>query len=217
MQAFYCNEDSDVIEVGVDEAGRGPLFGRVYSGAVVLPKSNFDYSILKDSKKFTSKKKINEAADYIKNNALYWSVSYEDEDVIDKINIRRATHQCMHKAIVNLIKENNINEEYCLLLVDGNDFTKLYYNEKHISYLTIKSGDSCYSSIAAASILAKVERDKYIEELCELNPELSDKYAIDTNKGYGAKKHLEGIKKHGITKWHRKTYGICKNYAEVKI
>ena len=60
MQAFYCNEDSDVIEVGVDEAGRGPLFGRVYSGAVVLPKSNFDYSILKDSKKFTSKKKINE-------------------------------------------------------------------------------------------------------------------------------------------------------------
>ena len=58
---------------------------------------------------------------------------------------------------------------------------------------------------------------KVIEELCELNPELSDKYAIDTNKGYGAKKHLEGIKKHGITKWHRKTYGICKNYAEVKI
>ena len=99
MQAFYCNEDSDVIEVGVDEAGRGPLFGRVYSGAVVLPKSNFDYSILKDSKKFTSKKKINEAADYIKNNALYWSVSYEDEDVIDKINIRRATHHACTRQL----------------------------------------------------------------------------------------------------------------------
>lgn len=217
MQAFYCNEDSDVIEVGVDEAGRGPLFGRVYSSAVVLPKTNFDYSILKDSKKFTSKKKINEAAEYIKENALYWSVSYECEDVIDKINIRRATHQCMHKAIINLIKENNINEEYCLLLVDGNDFTKLYYNEKYISSLTIESGDSSYSSIAAASILAKVERDNYIEKLCELNPELSIKYAINTNKGYGAKKHLEGIKKYGITQWHRKTYGICKNYAEVKI
>lgn len=217
MQNFYCNEDSDVIEVGVDEAGRGPLFGRVYSAAVVLPKTNFDYSLLKDSKKFTSKKKINEVYEYIKENALYWSVSYESEKTIDEINIRRATHKCMHSSIVDLIEKNNIDPEYCLLLIDGNDFTKLFYKEKHISSITIISGDSSYRSIAAASILAKVERDKYIEELCTLNPYLSEKYGINTNKGYGAKKHIEGIKSHGISEWHRKTYGICKKYVEIPI
>ena len=74
-------------------------------------------------------------------------------------------------------------------------------------------GDNKYTSIAAASILAKVSRDKYIEELCIQNPELIERYSIDSNKGYGSKKHMEGIKKYGITKWHRKTFGICKQFA----
>ena len=76
----------------------------------------------------------------------------------------------------------------------------------------IKGGDNKYTSIAAASILAKVARDKYISELCEENPELIERYSINTNKGYGSKKHMDGILKYGISKWHRKTFGICKNY-----
>lgn len=217
MEPFYCNEESDIIEIGIDEAGRGPLFGRVYSAGVVLPKTDFDYSILKDSKKFTSKKKILEAAEYIKNNSLYWSVYYNNEKVIDKINIRRATISCMHESILRIIDRNKVDETNVLLLIDGNDFTPLIYNEHTLSAITIESGDNSYGSIAAASILAKVERDKYIEELCEKYPELNEKYGIASNKGYGSKKHIEGIRKYGITEWHRKTYGICKTQAVISI
>jgi ribonuclease HII len=82
-----------------------------------------------------------------------------------------------------------------------------------LKYQLIEGGDNKYTSIAAASILAKVERDKYIEELCLENPELIERYGIDSNKGYGSKKHMDGIKQYGITKWHRKTFGICKEFA----
>jgi ribonuclease HII len=77
----------------------------------------------------------------------------------------------------------------------------------------IEGGDNKYSSIAAASILAKVSRDNYIEELCQDNPELAERYGIDSNKGYGAKRHIDGIKEYGITKWHRRSFGICKQYV----
>ena len=82
-----------------------------------------------------------------------------------------------------------------------------------INYETIEGGDNKYTAIAAASILAKVERDRYIHELCLENPELIERYGIDSNKGYGSKVHMDGIKKYGITKWHRRTFGLCKNYV----
>ena len=81
------------------------------------------------------------------------------------------------------------------------------------SYDTIEGGDNKYTSIAAASILAKVFRDKYIDDLCAKYPDLITKYGLDSNKGYGAKKHMDGIKEHGITIWHRRSFGICKNYV----
>ena len=81
-----------------------------------------------------------------------------------------------------------------------------------IPYITVEGGDNKYASIAAASILAKVERDKYIDDLCRENPELSEHYSIGSNKGYGAKKHIDGIKEHGITIWHRRSFAPCKNY-----
>jgi ribonuclease HII len=84
---------------------------------------------------------------------------------------------------------------------------------KAIPYDTIEGGDNKYSCIAAASILAKVYRDKYIADLCEQHPDLITKYCLDSNKGYGAKKHIDGIKEHGITIWHRRSFGICKNYT----
>jgi len=224
------NEDENVFEIGVDEAGRGPLFGRVYTAAVILPKDeSFDFSKVKDSKKFHSKKKIEEAAEYIKQNALSWQVSFEDEKKIDEINILQATQLSMHNSINEIIKKNSkFLKETCKkeqmdysyhLLIDGNYFNPITRFNKEtnkiemIPYLTVEGGDNKYASIAAASILAKVERDKYIEELCKENPELADHYGIDSNKGYGAKRHIDGIKEHGITIWHRRTFAPCKNYV----
>jgi len=227
----YLHSNEEILEIGVDEAGRGPLFGRVYSAAVILPKDDtFDHSKVKDSKKFTSKKKIDEVAEYIKQHALAWYVSYEDECVIDNINILQATQKSMHTCILETKKQyekklKDANDVALLkksrfhLLIDGNYFVPITYVNKQTNKLdslpfdTIEGGDNKYTSIAAASILAKVERDRYIDDLCEKNPELIEKYGIDTNKGYGAKKHIEGIKEHGITIWHRKTFGICKNYV----
>ena len=216
--------DITIIEVGIDEAGRGPMFGRVYAGIVILPKNNtFDHSMMKDSKKFHSKKKIEQVADYIKENSLAWAVEYEDENTIDEINILQATQSAMHKGIKKIISKIACNSDFNLnniiLLVDGNYFkpyTTLNKNKtklETLKYYMIEGGDNKYTSIAAASILAKVERDKYIEELCKENTELIEYYGIDTNKGYGSKKHMEGIKKYGITKWHRKTFGICKEFC----
>jgi len=225
----YLNDNPTIYEIGVDEAGRGPLFGRVYSAAVILPKDDsFDHSKMKDSKKFHSKKKIKEVAEYIKSNAIAWYVSFADEKVIDEINILQATqksmHDCIHevrKQIKNMKNKEDMSEwkDYTFhLLIDGNYFNPITVinNNTHklenIRYDMIEGGDNKYTSIAAASILAKVERDNYIEELCKENSELSEKYGINSNKGYGAKKHIDGIKKHGITIWHRRSFGICKNY-----
>jgi len=213
LTKFY-NEDWDKLEIGIDEAGRGPLFGRVYTAAVILPKdTSFKYEWLKDSKKFSSEKKILEVANYIKENALAWNVTYNDEKNIDKINIRQAVLSSMHDSVRGVMKDKE--KEY-FLLVDGNDFKPYmrYENEMFlpVEHQCIEGGDNKYCAIAAASILAKTERDKYILELCEENPELKEKYGIHKNKGYGTKEHLEGISNNGISQWHRKTYGVCKMY-----
>ena len=214
LNVSYYNDDN-IIEIGIDEVGRGPMFGRVYTAAVILPKEGFDHSKMKDSKKFHSKKKINEVSEYIKENAIAWSIQWEDEKIIDKINIRNATHSAMHKAIKEIYdKENDKNY---VLLVDGNDFKPYIVIKENIleqvSHVCIEGGDNKYTSIAAASILAKVARDAYIDELCVLNPELIEKYDLSNNKGYGTKKHMDGISEHGITEWHRRSFGICKTFT----
>lgn len=216
-------------EIGVDEAGRGPLFGRVYTGAVILPHpaSSFDFSLLKDSKKFTSEKKIREVSDYIKEHAVAWAVSYEEPAVIDALNIRRATLQCMRNAINTVIKNHGssvsptptpIPTSDYLLLIDGNDFIPMgNFNQRtseieNYRHVCVESGDNTYACIAAGSILAKVARDDYIEKLCDEYPVLDELYSLRGNKGYGAKKHMDGIREHGITQWHRRSYGICKGF-----
>ena len=222
-----CYKETELeLEIGIDEVGRGPLFGRVYSAAVILPKTpDFKFELLKDSKKFTSRKKIKEVSDYIKSNVPNYSIAYEDEKTIGKINIKNACHNAMHKAIRALLSQSesmdtetkaDSKSDYSnyILLVDGNNFKPfIYFNNtelKQINHITIEGGDNIYCSIAAASILAKVDHDKYIEELCTEYPKLHEYYDLNNNKGYGTKRHIEGIKKYGISPWHRTSYGCCK-------
>jgi len=214
VEAFY-DPDTNLVEIGIDEVGRGPMLGRVYSAAVILPKNtDFKHELMKDSKKFTSQKKLKATAQYIKDNCIRYSIAYEDENVIDKQNIKNATHSAMHKAIKGVMADE-MTDKY-LLLVDGRDFKplirfdKFHQTLKEVPAVCIEGGDNKYSAIAAASILAKVERDNYIEELCKKYPKLVEFYDLAKNKGYGTAKHLDGIKNYGITKWHRKTFGICK-------
>ena len=220
LQHSYI-ETLDVLEIGVDEAGRGPLFGRVYAGAVILPKDDdtFDFSQIKDSKKFTSKKKLEDVANYIKENAVAWAVSFETEKVIDNINILQATQKAMHSAIREcryMAEKKELNAADYHLLVDGNyfnsfiGFDKLTNQITSIPHTCVKGGDNVYSCIAAASILAKTHRDAYIETMCDEYPWLDELYSIRSNKGYGAKKHMNAIQEHGVSQWHRRSFAPCK-------
>lgn len=223
LNIFYQETKQFEFEVGIDEAGRGPMFGRVYAAAVILPKGNeFKFHEMKDSKRFYSDKKLIETADYIKENSLCWSVKYTDEKVIDAINIRQATLNTMHQCIKDIYVKLKSIEGYnkiSLLLVDGNDFKPFMFFDisnnayEQLNHVCVEGGDNKYVSIAAASILAKVERDRYIKDMCVKHPELVERYKLDKNKGYGTKNHIDGINMYGISKWHRKTYGICKKYA----
>lgn len=230
-------------EIGVDEAGRGPLFGRLYVAAVILPKigkpllnesftaNHFRHDWMKDSKKFSSQKKIRDVAEYIKEHAVAWTVRYAETEVIDEINIRQAVLKTMRECCRNLIEKvqtvfnvdaNEIQNDL-RLLIDGNDFPPYtIYNSAtetlvEIESHTIEGGDNLYTCIAAASILAKVARDEYIANLCKECPQLIELYSIDKNKGYGTAAHMNGIREHGITRWHRKSYGPCKNAHENQI
>jgi ribonuclease HII len=217
-----CNQ----FEIGVDEAGRGPMFGRLYVAAAVLPKHGFSHELMKDSKKFTNKEKLRETAEYIKQNAVAWNIQYIENDVIDKQNILKCVMLGMHEAIKQVISKleqipANIepNNEYTrkiMLLIDGNYFTPhIVFDEdtqsvREIPFETIEGGDNKYTCIAAASILAKVAHDEYIADICEQYPILIERYGLDSHVGYGTKRHLDGIKEHGITQWHRRTFGSCK-------
>lgn len=215
LQTRYIQDD--IMEIGVDEAGRGPMIGRVYAAAVILPVNDiFDHSGIKDSKRFHSEKKLACMSDYIKENAIGWAVGYATEEEIDTHNIRKATHMAMHRAIKRLIDKLTLAHNRFRLLIDGNDFTPyMMFQENCLvqaPFNTIEQGDNKITCIAAASILAKVARDEYIVKLCENEPELQEKYGLLNNKGYGTKKHIDGIREHGISKYHRTTFGLCKGF-----
>ena len=206
MLKYY---NSEKIEVGIDEAGRGCLAGPVFTGAVILPKE-FDeedkyllYQI-KDSKKISRKKRAL-LKNFIENIAIDYNVSSKDNNYIDKHNILKSTHDCMHECIKNL----NIVPE--LILVDGNYFKPYYNNEELIENICIIGGDNKYLSIACASILAKENHDEYIQNLLEKDINLNV-YSWESNMCYGTEKHINGIKENGLSKYHRKSFGICKDY-----
>jgi ribonuclease HII len=193
------NTTNNNIFVGCDCVGEGSCIGPVVS-AVVIWNPTFEDENLKfiqDSKKI-SKKQRELLADFIKENAIDYSISFIDNETIDKYNILNAAHMAMHKAL------STLNVDFDHILVDGNKFPK--YKDK--DHTCIVKGDNTYLIIAAASILAKTARDEYINNLSIIHPE----YNWDTNMGYGTKKHLEAIKNHGLTRYHRVSFAPCSSY-----
>jgi ribonuclease HII len=216
MKAAF--DEANAIEVGIDESGRGPMMGRLYVAAVVLPPHGFDHSRVCDSKKIKSRKKMREAAEYVKSAALAYRIHYVEADVVDSLNVLQANMSAMHACIRELLSDPKLPEigGGPLLLVDGDYFKPYITFDKAKGEIvalraeTVVGGDGEYSSIAAASILAKDARDAYIERLCAEYPELISRYGIDSNKGYGAKRHMAGIREHGISQFHRRSFGLCK-------
>ena len=175
---------------GVDEVGRGPLAGPVVAAAVILP-HDFDVLGIDDSKKLSPKKR-EELAEVIKEKALAWSIGWVGPERIDEINILEATKEAMTQAVQGL----SLQPDH--VLIDGN-FT---VRALALPQTAIVKGDANSSSIAAASILAKVTRDHYMEEMDAVYPG----YAFASNKGYGTKAHYDGLKAQGPTPIHRKSF-----------
>jgi len=196
-------------EIGVDESGRGPLLGRVYTAAVYFGSSTPPQDIIiKDSKKM-SKTQRQKSYEWIINNVKDYSVSFADPSEIDNINILQATRLAMSRAI-SRIKENHLHEAN-IIAIDGPSWENKFdeFKKYNLEINSVIGGDSKHLSIAAASILAKEEHDKYIKELCIENKHLDDRYDLLNNMGYGTKKHLEGIKKYGISPFHRSSFKPC--------
>tara|TARA_R110001592_G_scaffold307299_2_gene580678 strand:+ start:193050 stop:193649 length:600 start_codon:yes stop_codon:yes gene_type:complete len=180
----------DKLEAGCDEAGRGCLAGPVVAAAVILP-PDMVIEGLDDSKKISEKKRL-ELADFIIENALAYAVAFVDHTTIDKINILNASFLAMTNAVKNL----KVEPEH--LLIDGNRFR----SNLTIPFTCMVKGDGRFMNIAAASILAKTSRDKFMLEQHELYPH----YAWNKNKGYPTKAHREGITQHGLTPIHRQSF-----------
>lgn len=183
------------LEAGCDEAGRGPLAGPVYAAAVILPE-DFYHPLLNDSKQMSEHNR-ELVRPIIEKEALAWAVEAVSPEEIDSLNILWASVTGMQRAV------GRLNPAPEFLLVDGNKFRPFgKYGFK--DYRTVVHGDATYASIAAASVLAKTYRDAFMRKLALKYPE----YGWDRNMGYPTPEHIEAIRKHGYTPWHRKSFHV---------
>ena len=179
-------------EAGCDEAGRGPLAGPVYAAAVILP-PDFRHPLLNDSKQ-TSEKNRNLLREVIEKEAVSWAVESVSADEIDKLNILGASIAGMQRAVLRLTVKPD------MLLIDGNKFRPM----PGYRYETVVGGDATYSSIAAASVLAKTWRDEYMRALAKEFPQ----YGWDRNMGYPTAEHIAAIRRYGYTPHHRRSFHV---------
>lgn len=187
-ESFLYKEGHKFI-AGIDEVGRGPLAGPVYAAAVIL-NPEVDIIGIRDSKKLTENQR-EQLDEKIRNSALAYSVAYSTEDEIDRLNIFNATKLAMKRAIEGL----SIKPEY--ILIDAVSLENI-----SIPQISLIKGDDLSISIGAASIIAKVSRDKFMRELSYKYPQ----YLWDKNKGYGTKEHIKAIQEYGISDIHRKSF-----------
>lgn len=201
--------------IGIDEAGRGCLWGPVVAAAVLLPESVIktpEFEQLKDSKTISAKKR-ERIADWIKENAVSWGVGSCSAKEIDSLKIVQANNTAMHRAIdiciAGLPEELIVND--LSLLFDGNYF-QTYEPYSLLQDFMVK-GDSIHKTISAASIIAKTTRDNMVLKSCEKDPSLVQIWNMNRHKGYGTKAHFQAIQSNGIHEHHRKTFRPCSSHV----
>jgi ribonuclease HII len=187
------NGNPDIIEIGLDEAGRGALAGPVTVAACIMP-AGFQHELIKDSKLLNEGERA-EARRIVLDNAIAWHVTHIPEEVIESTNILKATLQGMNDCLHHIDQKG---QRFDFILVDGDQF----HGYNGLPFETVVGGDNKYVSIAAASILAKTSRDNYMKEISTQHPE----YGWGSNKGYGSAQHRNAIKEHGATVHHRKSF-----------
>lgn len=198
MEAKYIqlksnyNNSEEIIEVGLDEAGRGALAGPVTVAACIMP-HDFQHPLVKDSKLLNEKQR-KEAREIVLDNAISYHVEHIYPAEIESTNILRATLRGMNQCLIEVKNNNNFD----FILVDGDQF----HGFEGIPFETVIGGDNKYTSIAAASILAKTERDLMMKQLDVETPG----YGWNSNKGYGTKQHITAIKEIGPTEVHRESF-----------
>ena len=180
----------NLVEAGCDEAGRGPLAGPVFAAAVILPK-NFHHPLLNDSKQMTERAR-DVLREIIEKEAVAWAVESLSAEEIDVLNILQASITGMQRAVRRLSSKPDF------LLIDGNRFKPF----DGYDYLTVVHGDATYTSIAAASVLAKTHRDEYMRSIAREYPQ----YGWERNMGYPTPEHIAAIKEFGYTPYHRKSF-----------
>lgn len=206
----------DVIEIGIDESGRGSIISVVVAGAAVMPpisdipeEEHPLYMAITDSKKLTEAKR-DKLAEFIKRHALAWGIGVVDAEEIDEVNILNATYIAMHAAVDQVVSK--LNDRSCqvnALLVDGNRFKSYTIPGRGVVPAEcIVKGDANVMCIAAASILAKTEHDRIIKALVESDQDMYGKYGLSKNMGYGTKQHIDAIRTHGLTPKHRRSFVI---------
>jgi ribonuclease HII len=206
------------VEIAIDEAGRGCLAFEVCAAAVVMPQTlPVDdqalkmLAMIKDSKKVTAPRR-QKLSEFIKCYAIAYGIGTASPQEIDKFNILNATYMAMHRAIDIVIEKLGGNAD--IIVVDGDKFKpyvppleySMNLDGAWMMHTCIPGGDNIKMNIAAASILAKTHRDNIVSKYVERMPEFKEKYGFDTNKAYGTKKHMDGLKQYGLTEFHRKSF-----------
>ena len=198
--------DDDQVEVGLDEAGRGSLWGRLYVGAVILSPEDeayFDNGAtlrqITDSKKLTKRRRA-VLADFIRENAIEATVAWAEPDEIDRVNILQADMAAMHRAL------DSMSVPFQRILVDG-DYWKPWPSQGDPTpAITLVEGDATCLSIAAASIMAKEAHDAWVRAVVVARPELNERYGLGSNMGYGTATHMEGLRVWGADVLHRRSF-----------
>lgn len=201
------------------------MWGSVFAGAVILPSNlttedemtDKEKFLLRDSKKLSEKRRV-EASILVRENAIAWGVGECTSQEIDRMNILRATHTCMHRAIDNCYRMaiDKYPDAEFEIQVDGNTF-RLYQdpiNGGFVEHECIIGGDASVREIAAASILAKTSRDDFVRHCVLMEPSLDEKWGMLRHKGYCTKKHMDSLKEYGIHPLHRKSYSPIKRILD---